>query len=308
MSPYPRMQSSEWALLGVLSLLWGGSFFFSKIAVGAMPPLTIVLVRVVIAAAALWLYLRLRGIAIPASPDVWKALFGMGLLNNLVPFSLIFWGQAFIDSGLASIINATTPIFSLLVAHVLTQDEKLSLPKIAGIALGIAGVAVLLGGQATLGAPGALWGVAACLGAALSYGFANTFGRRFRSMGLEPSATAFGQLLATSVMALPLVLIIDQPWRLAMPGWSVWAALIGLALLSTALAYIIFFRLLSTAGSTNTSLVTLLIPPSAILLGIAFLGERLSVPQVGGMVLIGLGLLVLDGRFPGRPAASGAQK
>lgn len=292
------MRSSEWILLGGLSLLWGGSFFFSKIAVAALPPLTIVLVRVVIAAAALGLYLRLRRIPVPSSAPVWGALFGMGLLNNLVPFSLIFWGQSYIDSGLASIINATTPIFSLLVAHVLTEDEKLSVQKLAGIGLGIAGVAVLLGGQASLGS-GALWGIAACLGAALSYGFANTFGRRFKTMHLPPAATAFGQLCATSIMALPLVLLLDQPWGLAAPGATVWAALVGLALLSTALAYILFFRLLATAGATNTSLVTLLIPPSAILLGTAFLGERLSVPQIGGMALIGLGLLVLDGRIAG---------
>lgn len=301
------MLPSEWGLLGLLSLLWGGSFFFAKIAVGALPPLTVVLVRVAIAAAALLLYLRLRRIPVPSSVTVWGALFGMGVLNNLVPFSLIFWGQTFIDSGLASIINATTPIFSLVVAHLLTEDEKLSARKLVGIGLGIAGVAVLLRGQGSLGS-GALWGIAACLGAALSYGFANTFGRRFKTMGMTPAATAFGQLLATSVMALPMVLLIDTPWRLSLPGLTVWASLIGLALLSTALAYIIFFHLLATAGATNTSLVTLLIPPSAILLGTAFLGEHLSATQFGGMGLIGLGLLILDGRLPLRRASAQAPK
>lgn len=294
------MRLSEWGLLGLLSVLWGGSFFFSKVALSELPPLTVVLARVGIAAGALWLYLRLRSIPIPTASATWSAFFGMGLLNSLIPFSLIFWGQTFIGSGLASIINATTPVFSILVAHFLARDERLSFHKLAGVALGIAGVAVLLGGQASLGTGGALWGILACLGAALSYGFANTYGRRFNRMGIDPAVSAFGQIAATTVMALPLVLLIDQPWRLAVPGAVVWGALVGLALLSTALAYIIFFRLIASAGATNTSLVTLLVPVSAILLGVTFLGERLSLVQLGGMGLIGIGLLALNGRMFGR--------
>ncbi|WP_084698513.1 DMT family transporter [Muricoccus aerilatus] len=294
------MRPSEWGLLCLLSLLWGGSFFFSKITLSELPPLTVVLARVGIAAVALWAYLRLRSIAAPTSANLWLAFLGMGLLNSLVPFTLIFWGQTFIGSGLASILNATTPVFSILVAHFLAQDEKLTVAKVTGIALGIAGVAVLLGGQAAGAAGGALWGILACLGAALSYGFANTYGRRFKRMGIDPAVSAFGQIAGTTIMALPLVLLIDQPWRLAVPGIAVLGALISLALLSTALAYIIFFRLIATAGATNTSLVTLLIPVSAILLGAAFLGEQLSTPQLGGMVLIGLGLLALDGRIFGQ--------
>jgi drug/metabolite transporter (DMT)-like permease len=294
------MRLSEWGLLGLLSLLWGGSFFFAKVALSELPPLVVVLARVGIAASALWLYLRLRGTPIPTDLATWRAFLGMGLLNCLIPFTLIFWGQTFIDSGLASIINATTPVFSIVVAHFLAQDEKLSFGKLAGVALGIAGVAVLLGGQASIGSSGAVWGVLACLGAALSYGFANTYGRRFKRMGIPPAVGAFGQIAATTTMALPLVLLIDQPWRSALPSFAVLGSLIGLALLSTAFAYIIFFRLIATAGATNTSLVTLLIPVSAILLGATFLGERLSTPQLGGMVLIGLGLLALDGRVFGR--------
>ena len=296
MSKARRMRLSEWGLLLLLSLLWGGSFFFSKVALSELPPLTVVLARVGIAAGALWLYLRLRGIPVPASATTWRAFLGMGMLNSLVPFTLIFWGQTFIDSGLASILNATTPIFSILVAHFLAQDEELSVNKLVGVAFGIAGVAVLLGGQASLKSSGAPWGVLACLGAALSYGFANTYGRRFKRMGIEPAVGAFGQIAATTVMALPLVLLIDQPWRFTLPGFAVWGSLVGLALLSTAVAYIIFFRLIATVGATSTSLVTLLIPVSAILLGAAFLGERLSAPQLGGMALIGIGLLALNGR------------
>lgn len=300
MSDTRRILPGEWGLLCLLSFLWGGSFFFAKIALAEVPPLTIVLARVGIAAGALWLYLLWRGIAIPTSAATWWAFCGMGFLNNFLPFTLIFWGQTFIDSGLASVINATTPLFSILVAHFLAADERLSMNKLAGIALGIAGVAVLLGAQASSGRDGALWGVLACLGAALSYGFANTFGRRFKRMGIAPAMGAFGQITATACMALPLALMVDRPWQLGMPGLATWGALVGLALLSTALAYIIFFRLIATAGATNTSLVTLLIPVSAVLLGAAFLGERLSALQLGGMALIGLGLIVLDGRLLAR--------
>jgi len=306
------MRLSEWGLLGLLSLLWGGSFFFSKVALAELPPLTVVLVRVSIAAGALWLYLRLRGIPIPVDAGLWRAFFGMGLLNSLLPFTLIFWGQTFIGSGLASIINATTPIFAILVAHFLGRDEKLSLNKLAGLALGIAGVVVLLGGAIAPGsggaiapgsgdaiAPGsgdALPGVLACLGAALCYGLANTYGRRFGRMGIDPALGAFGQIATTMVMALPLALLVDRPWRIASPGMATWGALAGLALLSTALAYIIYFRLIGTVGATNTSLVTMLVPVSAILLGVGILHERLSLPQIGGMLLVGMGLLALDGR------------
>ena len=295
--PKPHgMRLSDWGLLGLLSLLWGGSFFFSKVALAELPPLTVVLVRVGIATGALWLYLRLRGIPVPAGMGLWRAFFGMGLLNSLVPFTLIFWGQTFIGSGLASIINATTPVFAILVAHALTDDEKLSWDKLAGVALGLAGVVVLLGGAVAPGSGGALPGVLACLGAALCYGLANTYGRRFRRMGIEPAQGAFGQIATTTVMALPLALLIDRPWQIAAPGAATWVSLAGLALLSTALAYILYFRLIGTVGATNTSLVTMLVPVSAILLGVGILHERLSLAQIGGMLLVGMGLVALDGR------------
>ena len=291
-----RMSLTEWGLLALLSLLWGGSFFFAKIAVTALPPLTVVLVRVALAAVALGLVLRLWGTPVPRSATLWRAFAGMGLLNNLIPFTLIFWGETVLSSGLASILNATTPVFSLLVAHVLTTDDRLSAAKVAGVAIGLAGVVVLVGAEVLAEASGTVPAILACLGAALSYGFANVFGRRFRRMGIEPVVGAFGQVTATAAMMLPLALLADAPWRLAMPGAAVWLALAGLALLSTALAYIIFFRLLASAGASNTSLVTLLIPVSAVLLGVLLLGERVSAAQAVGMALIGLGLVAIDGR------------
>ena len=297
MTKAPQMGLIEWGLLLFLSVLWGGSFFFSKVALAELPPFTVVLGRVAIAAAALFVYLRATGRVIPSDGKVWRAFFGMGLLNNLIPFSLIFWGQTAIASGLASILNATTPIFSILVAHFLTSDEKMTPQKIAGVLLGILGVAVLMSGSAFAGNGPPLWALLACLGAALSYGFAGTFGRRFRRMGIAPAVGAFGQTTATTVMMLPLVAIVDAPWGLAAPHFVTVGALLALALISTALAYIIFFHILSVGGAINSSLVTLLIPVSAILLGSLVLGERLSASHFLGMALIALGLLSIDGRI-----------
>jgi drug/metabolite transporter (DMT)-like permease len=297
MQKQAAMTSFEWALLLLLSVLWGGSFFFSKVALIELPPLTVVLARVGLAAIALAIYLQVNGVKISTSLQVWLAFFGMGLINNLIPFSLIFWGQTQIASGLASIINATTPVFSILVAHFLTDDEKMNGNKIAGILLGVAGVAVLMGPRAlsTEGPP--LLPMLACLGAALSYGFASVFGRRFKRMGVAPTVVAFGQVTATTIMMIPIVAVIDAPWNFALPTATTFGALIALALLSTALAYVIFFRILLGGGALNVSLVTLLIPVSAILLGSLILHERLAPNHFGGMALIALGLLAIDGRL-----------
>ncbi|GGE17703.1 ABC transporter permease [Aureimonas endophytica] len=292
----PAMGPLEWALLLLLSVLWGGAFFFSKLALHELPPFTVVLARVAIAALALALYLVATGRALPAGRAAWSAFLGMGLLNNLVPFSLIFWGQTQIASGLASILNATTPIFSIVIAHALTEDETLTAHRLAGIGLGIAGVALLMAGRVAAADGPPLLPMLACLGAACSYGFASVYGRRFRRMGLMPVSVAFGQTAATTLMILPVVLAVDAPWRLAVPSATVMLALGGLALLSTALAYILFFRILAVGGAINASLVTLLIPVSAILLGGLVLGERLGANHFAGMGLIALGLLAIDGR------------
>lgn len=287
----------DWGLLFILSVLWGGSFFFSKFALAELPPFVIVFARVAIAAAALFIYLRMTRQAIPTARPVWAAFFGMGLLNNLIPFSLLFWGQTQIASGLASILNATTPIFSIMVAHFLTTDERLTSNKIAGVALGFAGVAVLMAGNAVSSQSAPYLALLACLAAALSYGFAGVFGRRFRRMQIAPAIGAFGQTAATSVMMIPVILIFDAPWTLAMPSGLTIAAILALGLLSTAVAYIIFFHILAVGGAINSSLVTLLVPVSAILLGSLFLGERLAINHLAGMALISLGLLSIDGRL-----------
>lgn len=297
MQAAPGMGPREWAQLLLLSVLWGGSFLFIKLGLQELPPLTFVFGRVFLAALALAAYLAMRGIRFPRDPAVWRAFFGMGLLNNLVPFTLLFWGETRIGGGLASILNATTPIFSIILAHCLTADEKITPRKLGGILLGFGGVFVLIGGGFLARAGFALPAMLACLGAAFSYGVAGVFGRRFRRLGVAPAMGAFGQTVASSVMMLPIALVFDQPWRLAMPGAVTWGALLGLALVCTAFGYILFFRILGAGGAVNSSLVTLLVPVSGVLLNGLFLGERLGVAQFAGMALITGGLLVIDGRL-----------
>ena len=295
-----RMTYQDWALLGLLSCLWGGAFFFAAVAVRELPPLTVVLARTGLGALALALVLRLGGEDWPLSTRAIPAFLVMGCLNNLVPFSLLFWAQTMIPSGLASILNATTPIFSIIIAHLLLKDERMSPNKVIGIGCGFLGVVVLLAGNLLRGDTFALPGILACLAAALSYGFAGSYGRRFRSMGLSSVQVAFGQLAATTVMMIPITAIADRPWSLAMPSGLAIASVVALALVSTALAYVIFFRLLASAGAVNTMFVTLLIPLSAILLGALVLGESLQARHYAGMMLICAGLLAIDGRLLAR--------
>ena len=295
-----QMDASEWGMLVALSLLWGGSFFFIGIAVKELPPVTIVTLRVSLAATALLIVCRIMGLHLPRQWAVWRAFFGMGLLNNIIPFCLIVWGQTHIASGLASILNATTPLFTVIVAHFLTADEKMTGNKLAGVLIGFAGVATMIGPAAFGGAISGLWGQIAILGAAISYSFAGIFGRRFKAMGVPPLMTATGQISSSTLMLIPAALLIDKPWTLAMPSLGTWGALIGIALLSTALAYLIFFRILATAGATNLALVTFLIPVSAILLGSLILGEQLEIKHFAGMAMIATGLAAIDGRLPAK--------
>ncbi|MEP3435598.1 MAG: DMT family transporter [Hoeflea sp.] len=299
-SPLPgstaaSMSATTWGLLILLGLIWGGSFFFGRIAVQHVPPMTLVFFRVSLAALALH-------VAFGRMPDFyrtlvsrWRELLVLGLLNNAIPFTLIFLGQTRIGSGLASILNATTPLWAVLVAQAMTTDEKITPAKLIGCALGLAGMVLLIGPAALGIADSPLWAKLAVVGAAISYGFAATFGKRFK--GLSPRITATGQLTASSLIMLPLMLVVDQPWALQAPPANVIASILALALLCTAFAYIVFFRILSVAGATSASLVTLLVPPAAILLGVLFLGETLSLSEALGLALIALGLLSLDNRL-----------
>jgi drug/metabolite transporter (DMT)-like permease len=289
-----RMGGLEWSLLLMLSILWGGSFFFAKVAVAELPPFSVVLARVGLAALALHIVVRVTGDRMPGDSASWSTFFAMGALNNLVPFSLIVWAQTQIDSGLASILNGATPLFTALLAHWLTADERLTWNRVTGVLLGFGGVAVMTGLEALAGFGLQVVAALAVLLATVSYAFAGVFGRRFQQQ--PPLVTATGQVTATTIMMLPIVLIVDQPWTLPAPQPETWSTVIGLALLSTALAYVIFFRVLATAGATNLLLVTLLIPVSAVLLGHTILGETVRLQHIIGMALIALGLAVIDGR------------
>lgn len=290
------MTLSEWGMLLTLSMLWGGAFFFNGVAVRELPVFTIVVSRVALAALILLAVLRLSGERLPAGRQVWAALLVMGLLNNVFPFTLIVGGQQHIASGVASILNASTPLFTVVFAHFLTADEKFDPGRLAGVVIGFLGVAVMIGLDTAQALGADVVAQLMCLAAAVSYAFAGIYGRRFRALGISPMATAAGQVTVSSAVLMPLMLMVDRPWTLEMPSLAAVGALVGLAALSTAFAYVLFFRILSTAGATNLALVTFLIPVSAILLGVLFLGETLLARHLAGMVLIGLGLAALDGR------------
>lgn len=297
------MSARTWAMLLALSVLWGGSFLFIGIAVRELPPLTLVFARVVIASAILVGVAVLMRLSFRLTGAIALTLLGMSVLNNVIPFTLIVWAQGSIPSGLASILNATTPLFTVAVLHAAT-DEKAGRLKIFGVAIGFLGVAVMMGRD--LGALGgsALLPQAAVLGAAMSYALSGLWSRRFARQGIPPLVAAAGQLFCSTLLLAPLMLVVDRPWLLPIPSLQVTFAVLALALLSTALAYILFFRILALAGATNLSLVTFLIPVSAILLGIVVLNESLNAAQIAGMLLIGMGLALIDGRLFRREEAS----
>lgn len=288
------MTGVEWATLLGLSVVWGGSFFFVGVAVKELPPFTIVATRVTLAALALHILVRVAGVRLPGTAGFWLAIFGLGFLNNAVPFSLLVWGQTQITSSLASILNATTPLFAVVVAHAFTKDERLTASRALGVLVGFSGVVVMVGGAALQSLGTAVLAQIACLGAALSYALAGVYAKRFR--GTPPMAIATGQLTASATILFPIVILVDQPWTLAQPSLEAAAAVLALALVSTALAYIFFFRLLASAGAVNITLVTFLVPMTAILLGVLILDDRLEWKHFAGMTLIALGLAAIDGR------------
>jgi drug/metabolite transporter (DMT)-like permease len=295
------MGPAEWASLLVLSLLWGAAFYCYKVLDNAgLPPFTIAFGRVVAGAAVLVPVVFATGRRLPASPALWGAFAVTGLLNNIAPFSLIAFGETHIVSGIAAVYNATTPLFTALIAHAVTRDEKLTAPKIAGIAIGLGGVAIMMGPSALHGFNATAVAQLACLAAAVVYACGALYARRFRALGIDPLVLSTGQLCASTVMALPLVLAVDRPWPI-LPGLSpgVWAAWLGLAIPSTAFAYVLYFRLIAVAGATNAASVTFLVPVSALLLGMFALGERLAPSSVLGMIAVFAGLAAIDGRVFG---------
>ncbi len=290
-----QMSVADWSRLLLLAAMWGCTFYFVALAQRDLPPLTLVALRVCIAASALHLWLLTTGQRLPGDARKLGQFLVMGFLNNLLPFALIFWAQTHIASGLAAILNAATPIFAMTLAHVLTRDDRLSPARALGVVTGVLGVAVMVGLEALQGLSANLLGQLAVLGAALSYAGAGIYGRRLR--GYPPAVAACGQLSGSAVMALPLALLIDQPWMLPAPGAATVAAVSALALLGTALGYVMYFQILATSGAVNLMLVTLLMPAVAVLLGAGLLDESLAPRQIAGMALIALGLAVIDGRL-----------
>ena len=290
----PQMTSKDWVLIVLLALVWGIAFFLTEICLRDLGPVTLACGRVGFAALALLAIAMLRGERLPWGPADWAPLAVMGLINNALPFSLIMWGQTSIDSGLASILNATTPLFTFVLAHLLTRDERMNLRGATGIAIGFLGAVVLIGPAALGGIGKESWGQFAVLAAAVSYAIAGIYGRRLRRF--SPLAAAAGMLTAATVIMLPLAMVLEAPWT-ATPSAATWLALGTLAIVSTACAYIIYFTVLASAGATNLLLVTFLIPIAAVILGVALLSEELTPTALSGMLLIFLGLAVIDGRF-----------
>jgi drug/metabolite transporter (DMT)-like permease len=287
------IDARDWLLLGLLSVLWGGSFFFNGVVLKELPPFTLVFLRVSLAALMLLPLLWLYRIRFPNGLSGWKPFIAIGLFNNVLPFSLIVVGQTYVPSGLASILNATTPLFTVIVMTA-AGEEKLLARRIGGVVVGLLGVIILHGdgiglerGQGT--------GIVLCLAAALSYGVSALVARRLPS-DVPPLGAATFQMLASAAMMTVVAGVVDRPWQLAVPGVTTWLAVFGLAALSTALAYIVFFQILRRSGATNVMLVTLLVPVTAILLGWLVLGEKISPREIAGALVIGSALLLIDGR------------
>lgn len=291
------MNRSDWLTLGSLALIWGAAFMFISMAVSEVPPLTYVWLRLTIATAAMWAFLWWRKESAGLPRGVWASMLVLALFNNVVPFILFGWGQTQIASGLAAILNTTTPIWGVIVAHLFTSDERMTGPKVAGVALGVAGVTVMIGPALLESLGNNVLAQIACVTAALCYALAGVWARRFRKMGLPPVTVTTGQLTVGALIMLPLALLVDQPWNAALPSLKAIGAITALAVVCSAFAYILYFRLIDRAGATNALLVTLLVPPVAILLGVLFLGEVLHARDFAGLGLIALGLAAIDGRL-----------
>ena len=277
----------------MLSVLWGGSFFFNGVILRELPPLTLVLLRVALAALILLPLLRVYGIGFPEGSVRLAAVLCDRAVQQCAAVLADRDRQTYIPSGLASILNATTPLFTVVVMAA-AGEERLHARRVAGVLVGLIGVAILHGDAFGFETRQGI-GILLCLAAAFSYGLAALVARRLPSQ-TRPLGTATFQMLASAAMMAVVAGVVDRPWQLPMPGPTTWLAVIGLAALSTALAYIVFFQILRRSGATNVMLVTLLIPVTAILLGYLVLGEPISSREIIGALVIGSALLLIDGR------------
>ena len=291
------MRTQDWLLLVFLSVLWGATFFFIAVANPEVPPFTLVLARVAIAALVLVPLVFLLGYRLPTNLAAWQPFLVQAIINNVIPFTLMVYGQQRIASGLAGVLNATTPLFTLIVAR-LFAGETLTAAKVLGVLLGTGGVAVLIGPDALTANASSVIGMLCIMGGTLSYAFSALWMRRLRH--IPPLVSSAAQLTCSSLLLLPLAAFVDRFWLLPQPSAPAMLAVLCLAVFSTALAYIVFFRISASAGPSNVMLVTLLIPVTATALGVLILGETLTLHQIAGALIIASGLLVIDGRLLAR--------
>ena len=300
MTDQRTLSPRAWTELTLLALIWGASFLTIRIALNEVPVVTTVLHRTFWAMLLLWGYVLWRGFPLPRSPGTWGAFLVMGLLNNVIPFGLMTWGQLYIESGLTSILNATTAIFGVVLAAMFFADERLSARKAIGVGLGFAGVVTIIGVQALARFDLQSTAQLAVLGGALSYGLASCWARVALS-GLKPEIAAAGMLAGSTVILAPAAYWFDGAVQFGLQP-ETWAAIAYYALIATAGAYLLYYRVLAMAGSGNLMLVTLIIPPVAVVLGALVLDEALPARAYGGFVLLATGLLIINGaiRLPRR--------
>ena len=291
----PKIDLTSAILLTLLALIWGGSFFLAAVVLKEVPPITVALFRVVGALPALALFVWFKGVSLPRNLKVWSAYLVMGALNNAIPFSLIFWSQTQITSGLTSILNGATGVTGVIVAGLLLQDERLTAHKLIGVVIGFFGVALTIGLDAMRSFDIQSLAPLAVLLAGLSYSLAGVWAK-LRLSGQAPEMNALGMIMGSSLLLIPTALWLDGPPSLELMA-STWTALLVLAVLCTSVPYLLYFNILKRAGSGNLMLVTLLIPPIAIGLGVIFLKESLQGTALMGFALIALGLTIIDGRF-----------
>ncbi|MBU2982280.1 DMT family transporter [Lentibacter algarum] len=294
MSTQKQISPRAWAELLLLALVWGAVFLSVRIALNEIGVLSTVAHRAFWAALVLWILVLVMGLPVPRAARVWLGFAGMGLLNNVIPFTLLNWSQLYIESGLVAIINAATAIFGVLVAAVFLADERLTWRKTIGVVIGFAGVATAIGLSNLLQFDLRSLAQLAALTATLSYAFAGVWARKFLG-GLHPLVAAAGMLSFTALVMVPLAWGLEGPLSLALHAETL-AAIAYYALAATVLAYFLYYRVLAMAGSGNLMLVTLLMPPIAIVLGWVVLGEELPPNALAGFAILAAGLAIIDGR------------
>lgn len=278
------------ALLAVLATLWGGSYTFIKIGVETIPPVTLIAARTLIAGGILVAIIHARGLHLPRDVATWRRFLFQACLNSVIPFTLIAWAERTVDAGLATILNSTSPIFTFLLTAAVTRHEAVTVRKLVGVVAGIAGISLIVGMQAFAGLGQALWAQLAIVAATICYAGAAIFGRGFK--GLDPMMPAAGSMICGAVVLVPLSIVVDQPWTLA-PSTASLGALIGLSVFSTALAFVIYFRLLETLGSVGTTSQAYLRVPIGVAIGAVFLGESLSATALIGLVCVIIGVAAM---------------